>query len=89
MKYYDEGLENFFLALVSKSIYTHRHFVKLAPRLDLLILYEIYVLFINWCDMSLITHIFEVERYRLEYMHSCFFEIYFDCDCICMVYFLL
>lgn len=60
----------FFPAFISISIYVKRKSLELVPDLKLLIRYGIYVIFVNWLGMSLITYIFHIEDCRMESMES-------------------
>lgn len=60
----------FFPAFISISIYAKRRSIELAPNLSLLIRYGIYVMAVNWCDMSLTTYVFGIDNSILEYMEK-------------------
>ena len=60
----------FFPALISISIYANRKSIELTPNLSILIRYGIYVMAINWCDMSLTTYVFGIDNSMLEYMEK-------------------
>lgn len=60
----------FFPALISISIYAKRKSIELTPNLSILIRYGIYVMAVNWCDMSLTTYVFGRDNSILEYMEK-------------------
>ena len=60
----------FFPALISISIYARRRHIKLDLDVRLWIRYAVYVVAVNWCNMSLTTYVFGIDDSKLMYMEN-------------------
>ena len=58
----------FFPALISISIYARRRHIKLDLDVRLWIRYAVYVVAVNWCNMSLTTYVFGIDDSKFEIM---------------------
>lgn len=60
----------FFPALISVGIYVRRRPIEWMLTLNTLVKYGIYVMFTNWCCMSLLTYVVRMSDCRVEYLDS-------------------